>query len=228
MANTALEILKSSIGFLTTIPLKGEIEVLRRNLWIFSFIGAFLGFLISIPAIFNLSFLCIIFYVAFEGINHIDGLADFGDAFFAPESKKKTALKDTQIGAGGVTFLSLYFLILFYSFPKVGFIDIIFAQITAKYSMLILLVTSKPAWEGMGAFMMEFARKKDLAIGFLPLFISVLSPEYLISLLFSILLVFWMQRYAEARFGGISGDILGAANCLTFASTLVLNSLIQF
>lgn len=226
MVSTALEILKSSIGFLTTIPLKGDIEILRRNLWIFPFIGALLGFLISIPAFFNLQVLCIILYVVFEGINHIDGLADVGDTFFAPKSKKKIALKDTQIGAGGVTVLCLYFLILFHSFSKVGVLEIIFAQIIAKYSMLILLVTSKPAWEGMGAFMMKFAKKRDLAIGSFPLFIAIISLGNLISLFLSIFLVIWIKKYAEARFGGISGDFLGATNCLTFASTLFLNSLL--
>lgn len=224
MVNTALEILKSSVGFLTTIPVRGDIEFLRRNLWVFPFVGILTGFVTAIPAFFGLWVLCIFFYVAIEGINHVDGLADFGDAFFAPESRKMNALKDLNIGTGGVVSLCLYFLVLFYSFSKVEFFEIVYAQIFAKFSMLILLVTSKPAWQGMGAFMMEFARKRDLAIGFLPLILALFKLSTLISLLFTVLVSFLVKIYAERKFGGVNGDIIGASNCISFATSLILCS----
>uniref|UniRef100_A0A7J2TI83 Adenosylcobinamide-GDP ribazoletransferase n=1 Tax=Archaeoglobus fulgidus TaxID=2234 RepID=A0A7J2TI83_ARCFL len=224
MANTALEILKSSISFLTTIPLKGDIEVLRRNLWIFTFAGTLIGFLISIPSILGLWILCLFLYVAIEGINHIDGLADFGDAFFAPREKKMTAMKDVKIGAGGLTFICLYFLVLYYSFQRVEFLEIVFSQTIAKFSMLLLLTTSKPAWNGLGAYMMEFARKRDLFFGSLPLLISALKPSLIIPALFSILITIAIRRYSEKNFGGVSGDVIGASNCISFASALLICS----
>ncbi|MEM3139679.1 MAG: adenosylcobinamide-GDP ribazoletransferase [Archaeoglobaceae archaeon] len=227
MANTALEILKSSLGFLTTLPLKGDIDVLRRNLWIFPFIGLFLGFLISIPAFFDFGVLCIILYVAFEGINHIDGLADFGDAFFAPRDKKLKALKDLQTGAGGVAFLCIYFIVLYHSFLHVNALEIVLSQTFAKFSMLMLLTTSKPSWDGMGAYFMEFASKKDLLIGAIPLTLALLKFESLIGLAFAIFITLCLKYYAQSRFGGISGDVIGTANCLTFASTLLILCLLN-
>lgn len=220
----ALEILRSSLGFLTTLPVKGDIEVLRRNLWVFPFTGIIIGAFISIPAIFGLGILCVLFYVAIEGVNHVDGLADFGDALFAPEDRKKIALKDLSIGTGGVVFLCIYFLLLFYSFQSVGAFEIIAAQVFAKFSMLLLLVTSKPAWQGMASFMMEFARKKDLALGALPLSIVFLKPSTIIPLLFVILISVLIKRYAEKKFNGVNGDVVGACNCVAFASSLLICS----
>ncbi|MEM4523774.1 MAG: adenosylcobinamide-GDP ribazoletransferase [Archaeoglobaceae archaeon] len=225
MASMALKILKSSLSFLTTLPLKGEIDVLRRNLWIFPFTGAIIGFLISIPSFFNLWIICLILYIAIEGINHVDGLADFGDAFFAPKDKKASALKDVKVGAGGVTFLCLYFLILYYSFQKVYMLEIIFAQILAKFSMLILLTTSKPAWEGLGAYMMQFARKRDLLIGSIPLILILFNPLFIIPTLLAISITVAVRIYAERIFGGMSGDVIGACNCISFSAVLLFFSL---
>lgn len=220
----ALDLLKSSLGFLTTLPVKGDVDVLRRNLWVFPFVGIFIGSVISIPAVLGLWFLCILLYVAIEGVNHIDGLADFGDAFFAPEGRKKVAMKDLNLGTGGVVFLCVYFLILFYSFQRVSVFDIIFSQVLAKFSMLLLLTTSKPAWQGMAGFMMEFARKRDLVIGSLPLLLVVLNPLAVFPLLFAIAISLLVKRYAEKKFNGVSGDVVGASNCLTFAGSLLVCS----
>ncbi|MEM3927352.1 MAG: adenosylcobinamide-GDP ribazoletransferase [Archaeoglobaceae archaeon] len=223
----ALEILKSSFGFLTTLPVKGDIEVLRRNLWVFPFVGIFIGAVISVPAVFGISFLCLLFYVAIEGVNHVDGLADFGDAFFAPEDRKKIALKDLNIGAGGVVFLCVYFLLLFYSFQRVEVLDIMISQLFAKFSMVFLLVTSKPAWQGMAKFMMEFAKKRDLVIGALPLLIAFLKPSTLISLFFVMLISILVKNYAEKKFGGVNGDVIGACNCISFATSLLVCSILN-
>ncbi len=225
MANMALETLKSSLGFLTTLPIRGDIEALRRNLWIFPFVGIFTGSFVSVPAIFGFWILCILFYVAIEGINHIDGLADFGDAFFAPEDRKKIALKDLNLGTGGAVFISIYFLFLFYSFQRVGVLEIIASQVFAKFSMLLLLVTSKPAWEGMAKFMMEFAKKRDVAIGAIPLLIAFIKLSTLVSLFFAILVSFLVRKYAEKKFGGVNGDTIGACNCITFANSLLICSI---
>lgn len=227
MVSMVLEILKSSLGFLTTLPVKGDIEVLRRNLWAFPFVGIFIGAVVSIPAFFGLWILCIFFYVAIEGVNHVDGLADFGDAFFATENRKKIALKDLNVGTGGVAFLCIYFLLLFYSFQRVEALEIIVAQIFAKFSMLLLLVTSKPAWQGMASFMMEFARKRDVAIGALPLLIAFLKFSTIVSLFFVILVSLLVKSYAEKKFGGVNGDVIGACNCLTFAGSLLVSSVLD-
>ncbi len=217
------EVIKSSLSFLTPIPVKGDVEVLRRNLWIFPFTAILIGLIISIPHfIKNALFLSLLFYLAGEGINHIDGLADFGDAFFAPENRKRQALKDTITGTGGVAAVVLYLLILHTTLQIASVWQIIFAQVLAKYCMVLLMYISQPAWEGMAKYMMELIGKKDLLIGFLPL----LPTAYLsgiasaVALALSILVVLSLRRYSHSKFGGVNGDIIGASNCIVFALSL--------
>ncbi|MEM4747555.1 MAG: adenosylcobinamide-GDP ribazoletransferase, partial [Archaeoglobaceae archaeon] len=118
-----------------------------------------------------------------------------------------------------------YFLILYYSFQKVHMLEIIFAQILAKFSMLILLTTSKPAWEGLGAYMMQFARKRDLLIGSIPLILILFNPLFIIPTLLAISITVAVRIYAERIFGGMSGDVIGACNCISFSAVLLFFSL---
>ncbi len=218
------EVVKSSISFLTPIPVRGDVEVLRRNLWIFPFTAVLIGLIISIPLKLNILFLSLLFYLAGEGINHIDGLADFGDAFFAPDSRKKQALKDTTTGTGGIAAVVLYLLILHTTLQSASVWQIVFAQVLAKYCMLLLMYISRPAWDGMARYMMEMIGKKDLVFGFLPLlpaaYFSGIASFAAFTM--SILAVLSMQRYAHSKFGGVNGDIIGATNCIVFALSLAV------
>ena len=224
-----MEVLKASISFLTTIPIKGDIEKLRRNLWIFPYCGVLIGLTVaSVTYLLNfldLSFLGIVAYVLVEGINHIDGLADFGDAFFAPKSKKIQALKDTKIGAGGVIFVVLYLLTLYHGFLKANFVNIVLAQTLAKFCMLILITTSKPSWEGIASYIMEYAKKRDLAIAsltFIP-FLLLNPIKFFRVFIISIAVALIVKYYSEKTFNGVSGDVLGAVNCIVFAVALTFS-----
>ncbi|WP_290597629.1 MULTISPECIES: adenosylcobinamide-GDP ribazoletransferase [unclassified Archaeoglobus] len=221
--------LGSSIAFLTTIPIKGDIEKLRRNLWTFTYTAVVIGLIIAIPdfvrqyAGFDIRFLAVALYMAVEGINHIDGLIDFGDAFFAPESRKKEALKDTNTGAGGIATAILYLVLLYHTLQLSNAIQIIFAQIAAKFSMLLLMVTSKPSWEGMASYMMEFAGFKDVFIALPPLIVAgyLIGLNSVYAIAMTIVVVLILKGYSEKKFGGINGDIIGSANCITFLSSLL-------
>jgi len=228
--------LKGGIGFFTQIPIGRDLESfenLRKNLWILPVVGLISGVLIAIPSYFlfalNIGFVAVIFYILVEGINHIDGLADFGDAVFA--NKKFEALKDTKLGSGGAVFIISYLLVLSFSFQSLEFLGfemiyaIILSQVCAKTAMLILLTTSKPLWDGLAKTMIEFASKKDLIVGVLLsilIFVSTILINYkfsfFLSILFSSILLTAIYRYyVLKKFGGINGDIVGALNCMVFA-----------
>lgn len=219
-----------SISFLTTLPVKGDVEKLRRNLWIFTYTAIFIGLVIAIPdfirwyAGIDLRFLAVVLYVAIEGINHIDGLIDFGDALFAPENRKREALKDVNTGAGGIAMAVIYFLLLYHILQLSDAFQIIFSQIVAKFSMLLLMVISKPCWEGMGSYMMEFAGYRDLILASPPLFIAgyLAGVNSVFAFVLTLVVVLMLKSYSEKKFGGVSGDIIGAANCITFVSSLIL------
>lgn len=126
-----------------------------------------------------------------------------------------------------MTFLSVYFLILYHSLLHASALEIVLSQTFAKFSMLLMLTTSKPSYEGMGAYFMEFAKKRDLAIGAIPLILTLHQPVAFIPLTFSVFITLCLELYANSRLGGVSGDVIGASNCLTFASSLLVFSLLN-
>ena len=225
--------ISSSIAFLTPIPVKGDVEKLRRNLWVFTYTAVIIGLIIAISDFVrqylgvDIRFLAIAFYIAAEGINHIDGLIDFGDAIFAPESRKREALKDTNTGAGGIAVAIIYFILLYHALQNVDAVQVIFSQIAANYSMLLIMAASRPCWGGMASYMMEFAGLRDLIFALPPVAVAgyLTGVKTVCALFFAILLVFAVKRYSDMKFGGINGDVIGATNCLTFLSSLLIFTL---
>lgn len=217
--------IRGATSFFTTLKVGGDFESFRRNLWLIPFVGIFIGFIISIPKILNFPhnhFFCLIFYIAVEGIIHIDGLADFGDAFFAQKDRKKQALKDLKVGAGGTVFVLIYFVTLYTFFAHVDFIEIIFSQFLAKYCILLFLVFSKPAWEGLASELMKFSRRRDALIGLIPA--VFFDKMYL--LLIPLIVFTIINEYSKKHFGGVNGDVIGSSSCITFSASLISLSLL--
>ncbi len=219
-----------SLGFLTTIPVGNDresFESFRSNLWVMPITGAFIGVAVGICYLIlkplGLQYLAVIAYISVEGINHIDGLSDFGDAIFAPKDRRLKALKDERMGTGGVMLTALYITLLTVSFMKrLSFGMIVLSQAMAKFAMLLLLTTTKPLWTGMASYMMEKARVRDLAIGLAEVF-ALAAAFKAIPQLMALLLISTLYRFAVIRtFGGVNGDIIGAGNCLVFLSGILM------
>ncbi|MCD4800588.1 MAG: adenosylcobinamide-GDP ribazoletransferase, partial [Methanococcoides sp.] len=109
--------LRTSFGFLSTIPvgmsMEGLDELVKRS-YLQTFAGIVLGAMIGIFAYLTESFLpstisavmIMVFIYYITGLNHLDGLGDFGDGATAHGSleKKVNALKDLSLGIGGVSY----------------------------------------------------------------------------------------------------------------------------
>jgi len=222
--------LLGSMGFLTTIPVGNDeksFESFRRNLWVMPITGTIIGVVVALFYALlraaGLQYLTVVVYILVEGINHVDGLSDFGDALFAPKDRRLKALKDERKGTGGVLLTALYVSLLTVLFSRnlnVGMI--VLSQAAAKLCMLTLLTTAKPLWPGMASYMMEHARLKDLAFGLIA--IALLSAYLNLITQFLILLTaICLYRYAVLRsFGGVNGDIIGASNCLIFLLGVII------
>ena len=213
-----------ALGFFSTLPLgrdEKSYEALRRNLWILPIVGTILGVTMSLPIYLlyriHLPFMAVFVYLALEGINHIDALADFGDALFAPPHRKLKALKDTNTGVGGTVAIVLYLLGLVSAFERqVSLATIVDAQTMAKFGMLIMLTTTKPLWDGLGSHMMEFARLWHLILGSaFVLLITWLTGSWIVNTV-AILVCLAYRYYVMRTFGGVNGDLIGAINCITF------------
>jgi cobalamin 5'-phosphate synthase/cobalamin synthase len=205
-------------------------EEIRKNLWFVPIAGLIVGGIIAVPLFigyemgFNAGLIGLVVYILVEGIKGVHGLGKFGDAIFAPVERSREAMKEATLSTGGVVLVTLYLLILFFTFLRAEFMDVIYGQYLAKYAMLYALVTSKPSWKGFGFYMMRYARTIDLIPGALVLIpFLILSPEEaLISFIAVFILTFFIKKFSELVFGGISGGVLGTVNCVAFATVLIL------
>ncbi|WP_456478286.1 adenosylcobinamide-GDP ribazoletransferase [Geoglobus ahangari] len=225
--------LRAGISFFSTIRAGGEFEDLTRNLYVMPAIGAILGAIVGIAgyplSLYGLGFLIVVVYLGVEGINHVDGLSDFFDAYFAPESRKLKALKDLNTGTGGTVAVALYIILLTLFFTRIDPARVVpalvLSQSLAKQGMLHLMLSSRPLWEGMVSEFVRHARRRDYASYAITLTITLLiGMEFLqqtaLSLAAYLLTLLAMKVYADRRFGGINGDVVGATNCLIFLAVI--------
>ncbi len=226
--------LRGGLGFLTTIPVgitMEGIEKLMKHAYLFPVVGAFLGMVLAVigllstvifpPIVTSLVVLISIYYLT--GINHIDGLADFGDgvASHGTREEKIKAMRDTSVGAGGLMFCVFALLGVFASLFSIAEINLllpyalIIAETGAKQSMVTVAAFGKKMHEGFGAMTVENTKKSDFITGMLftggvsYFFLDTFGVEaFIVSQLAALLVL----HAANRHFGGVSGDVIGAAN----------------
>jgi len=180
---------RSCLGFLTTIPVGISMEglaALGKRLYLFPVIGAVIGLLIGgisylfgsvlPPEAASVMIIASLYYLT--GINHLDGLSDFGDGFVAHGSREKKigAMRDVSLGIGGVVFCVIAVLGLFaavsgmlerdsvgvgYQFLAV----MIAAEVSAKQAMLTISAFGKSIHPGLGSIMIDETGFREFAIG---------------------------------------------------------------
>ncbi len=230
-----LSALRSGFGFLTTIPVgisMEGIEKLMKHIYLFPVIGlvlgvilAAIGFLSSIifPQVLT-SFVVIIFIYYLTGINHIDGLADFGDGIASHSTKEEKikAMRDTAVGTGGLVFCIIAIIGIFVSLISIMEINLlllpyalIIAETSAKQSMVTVAAFGRKLYEGFGAMTVDNTKKADFLTGMVftgavsYFFLDIFGVEaFIVSQLSGLLVLHTANRH----FGGVSGDVVGASN----------------
>jgi len=226
--------LRNGFGFLSTIPVgisMEGIENLMKHIYLFPVVGAVIGIVLSVIAIASslilspimLALVVIISIYYFTGINHIDGLADFGDGIAAhgTKNKKIAAMRDTAVGTGGIVFCMISILGLFVSLLSIQDVylflpfALIVAETGAKQTMVTVAAFGQRIHEGFGAMTVDNTKISDFIIGTIfsasvcYIVIGFLGIEaFIISQLAGLLVL----NTANRHFGGVSGDIVGAAN----------------
>jgi len=231
-----LSALRNGFGFLSTIPVgisMEGIENLMKHIYLFPVVGAVIGIILAVIGLASslilspimLALLVIISIYYFTGINHIDGLADFGDGIAAHGTKEKkiAAMRDTAVGTGGIVFCMISILGLFVSLVSIQKTNVflllpfalIVAETSAKQSMVTVAAFGRRIHEGFGAMTVDNTKKSDLIIGTVfsasvcYIVLGFLGIEaFIISQLAGLLVL----NTANRHFGGVSGDIVGAAN----------------
>ncbi|MEM2934091.1 MAG: adenosylcobinamide-GDP ribazoletransferase [Halobacteria archaeon] len=228
--------LKAGVGFFTTIPINAgleEFETLSRHVYLFPLFGFIMGAVIGsfgyllqpalLPGITSISLICLLYLIT--GVNHLDGLADFADGVAAQGTKEEkiAVMRDPRLGAGGVLLCTVNILALFSTLwaiadlrmPALLFKLMVIAETAAKLSMVIIIIWGRSTHRGFGSAMVEHSKKRDFiaALFFSALIAYIALDIYGIAILFSSAIsALLILHIANRNFGGVSGDVMGAAN----------------
>ncbi|UZE92377.1 MAG: adenosylcobinamide-GDP ribazoletransferase [Methanosarcinales archaeon] len=228
--NDFLHAVRAGAGFLTTIPVGIDVDGLQKlgkRMYLFPPLGALIGLIVgSIGLVLQhlppylCSALLVLALYCITGLNHMDGLIDFGDAITAhgtPE-ERVSIMHDTTTGVGGTVFCVMSLLILFSVIAAIGqnlLFAILIAEIIAKQSMLTAAMFGKSIHKGMGSMFIDNVRHRDFLAGLIFscivcwLALGVGGMLAIVSALLSALLIVYI---ASRNFGGVNGDVLGAIN----------------
>lgn len=176
--------------------------------------------------------ICMFLYLL-TGIIHIEGMADFGDGLIASGDihRKRSAMKDVSLGAGG-TFLMILDIILlilllsqlveaafepinnFWILQPILILGIIVAEVSAKLSMITSMRVGPSSHEGMGSVFIHSASNTRFALGLaIAIVISIIiAGPYGLIVLAGVLSGIGVALVSRKHFGGVGGDALGASN----------------
>ncbi|QDA31522.1 adenosylcobinamide-GDP ribazoletransferase [Thermococcus indicus] len=223
--------MRNLLPFLTRIPVEGDFEKAREELWAFPLVALVSSALptlvlyLGLPLSNVLALLALYFTI---GLLHLDGLADWADGVMVKgdRERKIKAMKDLNTGIAGIFAVVMVLLLQVYSLSLVPFYALFLSELNSKLGMLLALATKKPLGQGLGAYFMEGMTGKRLLGGliFYALLLVPLiayDPNVLASLL-GLLAGGYAIRISLKNFGGINGDCIGAIAEITRAGTLVV------
>jgi adenosylcobinamide-GDP ribazoletransferase len=172
------------------------------------------------------------------GINHIDGLSDTADGLVTsgPREKKIRSMKDVHAGSGGILAIGLDLLFLYALLASFAGSDmpllypLLVAEACAKVAMITVIAFGTSLGQGMGAMAIAAAKKSHYAIGVIIALLVIIVATVVTGALYTGVPVWrtWasgvvamispfivaalLMRAADRNFGGVNGDVMGAAN----------------
>ena len=236
-----LKEISSVFSFLTIIPSNNtNLETVAKYMHVFPIIGIAIGLLIGSIG-FGLSFfleplvvslLVVVSIAIITGIHHTDGLADFADGLMTrgTKEKKRNAMKDLSTGSAGIVSVVLYIVGAIIALSLTTgyelFQAILLSEILAKFSMVLIASIGNSAAVGSNSpFIQIMKDKRRLAVAgvitIIPL-VVIGGTTGLILFGASIGVTLFLIGLSTRSFGGITGDVMGAANELTRLSSLLI------
>ena len=231
-----MKILKSLLQFTTILPLgkPQDLEPFARHSYLYPVAGYVIGALVSLPVFFIAdktiaAAVAIALIMLISGAHHFDGLLDFGDGLMAHGDREKRirALTDRYIGAGGVAAGIVITLLLFAGLQASTSLvfAIIIGEVCAKFSMTVLTAYGTPFKEGIHSYLHKFSQPHFPLIAALlcaPILFIPIAPFKLIgAILVAVLSPTILLLVSKRLFGGVNGDVVGAANEITRACAIL-------
>jgi len=226
-----LAALRGALGFLTRLPLGRDEDAwhaFRTRPYAIVFVGYVVGALVALPLLVpapapTVAVLYVLAVLTVTGINHLDGLADLGDAVVVhggPE-QRRAVMRDTTLGVGGTAAVLVALLALALAglalagLPApVAVALALGAEVGAKLAMATLVCLGEPAHDGLGS-QLTGAAPADLlpaAAVAVPAVLVWPEPAVAVSVLAGAAVAAALLPWANRRLGGASGDVFGAAN----------------
>ncbi|MDP3397161.1 MAG: adenosylcobinamide-GDP ribazoletransferase [Methanoregula sp.] len=231
-----MKILKSLLQFTTILPLgkPQDLEPFARHSYLYPVAGYIIGALVALPVFFIADHtiaaaVAIALIILISGAHHFDGLLDFGDGLMAHGDREKRirALTDRYIGAGGVAAGIVITLLLFAGLQASTSLvfAIIIGEVCAKFSMALLTAYGTPFREGIHSYLHQFSKPHFPVIAAIlcaPILFIPVAPFKLIgAILVAVLCPTIMLLVSKRLFGGVNGDVVGAANEITRACAIL-------
>ena len=231
----------SVFSFLTIIPTSNaNLETIAKFMYVFPIVGIVIGLIVGgfgyglseigiEPLIVGLLVVALIAIIT--GIHHTDGLADFADGLMVKGTKQQkiSAMKDVTTGTSGIVAVVLYFIGMIIALSLTDGLDllkgILFAEIIAKFSMVLMASIGRSAALGSNSpFVSLMKDKKKLTIAVMITLIPLIIFGGNVGMIMfgvGITTTLFLVGLASRSFGGITGDVLGAANELTRLATIL-------
>ncbi len=236
-----LKPLRALLQFTTIIPMgkTADFTSFARRSWLYPVAGYLIGALTAIgifwidnPLLAAAAAVSVLLLIT--GAHHFDGLLDLGDGLMAHggQEKRRIAIIDRQVGAGGVALGASTLLITFAAMVSLETLwtAIIVAEVAAKFSMVFLTAYGTPFREGVHSIL-HYAAKPWFpilsALLCIPLILLPVAPVKLAGAALVMLIVPAILLILSNRlFGGVNGDVVGASNELTRALVLAAMAVI--
>jgi adenosylcobinamide-GDP ribazoletransferase len=230
------EAVRALLQFTTILPLgpSADFESFAKRSYLYPLAGYLIGGLAALPLIFiphplAATAVAIGLLLLLSGCNHFDGLLDLGDGLMAHGNREVRirALTDRQVGAGGVAMGLVITLISFGALSSLIWIPsaVLIAEVAAKVSMASLTALGRPFRDGIHSYLYWRSRPWFIAPAWLlalPLFLLPIPRIAVVSALFAASLTTLVLLFGGTRlFGGINGDVVGAANEIVRAACLL-------
>ncbi|MDO4169502.1 MAG: adenosylcobinamide-GDP ribazoletransferase [Lachnospiraceae bacterium] len=225
-----------TLGFLTRIPVNINWEVkdgeLEKGIVYFPIVGLVLGavcalvyqltsFVFPVPMSILFGMLTLVFLT---GAFHVDGFADTADGIYSARTRERMLeiMRDSRVGTNGM--IAIFF---DFAFRYLGLWMVSQMFNKPMWIIFLLLPVSGKMVQGMLGYHAVYAREKGLG-----LFIGTISGKRvlicsILGILFltlgcgiwglaaaigDFILIYLFRKYIEQILGGITGDVMGAAN----------------
>lgn len=228
--------LRGAVGFLTRLRVghsEAAWRAFRTSPWAFPVTGYAVGGLLavpfslqrgSVPAV-TVAFAYLAAVFAVTGINHLDGVADAGDAVVVhgDASDRRSVLKDTNVGVGAVAALALVLLGLTLGALGAAALPlraaagvVVAAEVGAKAAMAVVACVGSATHEGLGSQFTTRSSPRDLGlVGLVALPAAALSwpsPAAPVAAVAAVLAGVAALAWLSRLLGGVNGDVFGVVN----------------